>query len=254
VSEREQKNTLEDLRKQVSARAWEFYDTIFQIKLGRGQLSEDDRLSYMEDQVQRGLQRRAGKTEYDPSRARISYAALSKTQEYQEVFSEDGKATYERYRERAASLLNQLVAREITAQEGQKITPNDPTYPRREAEKLVVAALYDCTWLMECAPPSDVVELAMHLLLRPKFTPVRQPDGETVWIPDREPDDFMILWGRGRKYYAAAEYLALNPEAPDREVARKANVDHKTIPRWKKEPHFIDYQKCYLRQIGVGNE
>ena len=251
MTKRGQKAALEELRKQYPDGWWNFQETIFEIRLGRQQLSEDDRLSYMAEHLQKAARSRA---EYDPSRARVSYAALSKTEEYQEVFSEDGEATYERYRARAASLLNQLVAREISAQTGQKITPNDPKYPRREAEKLVVAALYDCEQLMECAPPPEVVELATHLLLRPKFSPVRGPGGKTLWVSDREADDFIFLWGRERKYYAAAEYLTLNPEASDREVAKKANVDHKTIKQWKSEPHFVDYQNCYLRELGVGNE
>jgi hypothetical protein len=29
-------------------------------------------------------------------------------------------------------------------------------------------------------------------------------------------------------------------------VAKKVGVDHKTIPTWKAEEHFIDYQECYL--------
>ena len=64
MTKRGQKTALEELRKQYPDGWWNFQETIFEIRLGREQLSEDDRLSYMAEHLQKAARSRA---EYDPS-------------------------------------------------------------------------------------------------------------------------------------------------------------------------------------------
>ncbi len=241
MTKRGQKAALEELRKQVPAGAWEFYERMFEMRLGDREVSEDDFLSYMEDQVQRQLRRMAT----DPARERIHHAAFFKTAEYQAGLIDDD-ARYERYRADAASYLGKLVKYEVS---GHK-KPRDPAYPRAEAKRLVATALVDCTHFMERVLPSEVVDLAEHLLLRRRARLRRNPrDGTTTLVMNPEADDYMFFRPRSRKFYAAAEYLALNPEAGDREVAKEVGVTDKTIKQWKTEEHFVDYQACYLREV-----
>ena len=243
MTKRGQKAALEELRKQVPAGAWEFYERMFEMRLGDGEVSEDDFLSYMTECLQGHARRIAAR-----DRQRVHNAALYNTAEYQERQSDlvDDDARYERYRADAAKHFNKLVKYEV----GGHKKPRDPAYPRAEAERLVATALVDCTHFMERVLPREVVDLAEHLLLRRRARLRRNPrDGTTTLVMNPEADDYMLFRPRSREFYAAANYLALNPEAGDREVAKEVGVTDKTIKHWKTEEHFVDYQACYLREV-----
>jgi hypothetical protein len=130
------------------------------------------------------------------------------------------------WEEIAAVALKHLQIREAKPRK-----PNDPTYHRREAEKTAVAALVACCEQKE-PPPRAVVELVAHLLRLP-------------------PESSMINQKRD-EYYQAAEYLALNRDASNRQVADAVGVSKDTIRQWKTEDKFIGYRAHYMLRHSLG--
>ena len=70
------------------------------------------------------------------------------------VLSDFEEALVEQRTQQATDLLETLQDREASED---PIKPNDPTYPRRKAEKLAVTALYECAEVYGRAPPFEVV-------------------------------------------------------------------------------------------------
>ena len=135
-----------------------------------------------------------------------------------------GYSTYDHHRVRAAHYLKKLQDREAS---GEPIKQNDPTYPRREAEKVAIAALYDCVELFEKLPPFEVVELVAHLLNYPA-------------------DEHIFDWRRPDNYYKAVVHFAHRPQASLREVARAVGVSKETVKKWKSETHFKVFKMMFL--------
>ena len=131
------------------------------------------------------------------------------------VYRDHADEIVEARAQQAADFLKTLQERETS---GVPIKQKDPTYPRRKAEKIAVAALYECVEVLGRVPPFELVELIAHLLNRPA--------------------DADILEDRSEKYYRAANYLADHPEASLREVGRAVGVSKDTIKLWKGEEFF----------------
>lgn len=88
----------------------------------------------------------------------------------------------------------------------------------------VVRNLQACQAL-NCSPPNELINLIAHQLQvgkRPRTDPV----------------------DRGKKA-DAARYLALNPSASRREIARAARVSHNSVTKWLNDPKFSKMAQNY---------
>ena len=115
----------------------------------------------------------------------------------------------------AEVMLKTLKERETS---GERIAPNDSTYPLSEAKKLAVEALM-VSFVAERSVPFEVLELVAHLFGLPL-------DGSKT---DKR---------RSGLYYLAAYYDVDHPQASLREVAQVLGADKNTIKKWRGEEEY----------------
>jgi len=113
----------------------------------------------------------------------------------------------------AQDALERLCEREAAG----RISPNDPTYPRKKVAEWAVSMLWQCYHPIGCPPPSHLVALIAHLLgVESSCRGFNEPDG----------------------YRHAAAYLAEHPEASNREIGKAVGRSKDTIGKWRQEESF----------------